>query len=217
MTTRKTSTKSNRITLRQIDGEIATFVQSRDALRQHAHNIAMMMLYHCAPEAVSDDCQGSGDCTRFTKLCRAMPASWAEQMIAWAAAFTPITIVLRESGDSVGFNLDYKKLAPADKPGKWNLEGAASTPFWEFQKERAPEMPKTFEDLLKMVEQLGKRIDKMAKEGKIEDNDLASAESMAAKLTTLKFQRVKATNDDDTKSKSETPKKRSNAKAAAHA
>ena len=208
--------KTNRITLRQIDGEIATFVQSRDALRQHAHNIAMMMLYHCAPEAVSNDCQGSGDCTRFTKLCRAMPSSWAEQMVAWASAFTPITIVLRESGDSVGFNLDYKKLAPADKPGQWNLEGAASTPFWEFQKERPPEEAKTFEDLMRMVEQLGKRIHKMAEDGKIAETDLASAEAMSAKLTTLKFTRVKPENDDTPAPKAETPKKaRAKAQAAA--
>ena len=44
--------KTNRITLRQIDGEIATFVQSRDALRQHAHNIAMILslMYKLPPE-----------------------------------------------------------------------------------------------------------------------------------------------------------------------
>lgn len=208
---------TNRITLKKIDGEIGTFVQSRDALRQHAHNIAMMILYHCAPEAVSADCQGSGDCTRFTKLCRAMPTSWAEQMIAWAANFTPITIVLRDSGDSVGFNLDYKKLSPADKPSKWDVSGAAQTPFWEFQKERAPEMPKTFEDLVKGYEAYGKRIQKMVAEGKVADDDVLSAEAMAEQILKAKFKRVKAPANSNDKAVVDTPapaKPKGKAKAA---
>lgn len=187
-----TAKNTNRITLKQIDSEINTFVQSKNALQMHGHRVAMMILYHCAPKEVSDDCQGSGDCTRFINLGRAFPTSWAEQLQGWVAHFTPIQLVLRTSGDSVGFSAEYKKLAPKDKPAKWDLEGAASSPFYDFKKERDVEQPKDFEALVALVKNLGKRIKKMADSGKVPDSDILSAEAIASKLDALKFTRVKA-------------------------
>lgn len=180
---------TNKITLKQIDAEISTFVTSRKALQTHAHNIAMMILRHAAPAEVNDDCVGSGDCTRALKLVAQMPKSWAAQMEAWFKAFSPIRVVAKNN--KCEFDPAYKKLAKTDKLEHWNLEEAAQTPFHELTDE--PEVGGKILDfaaLLKLIEQQASRIKKNAEEGKIREEDIPSALAMAEKLSKIKFTRV---------------------------
>jgi len=182
-------------TLKTIDKAIATFTTNRDKLRDSAHDILMMIVNHAAPKEAGPDAEGSGNCTRALKLMEQMPASWAEQADAWLRAFTPIRVVV--VNQKCEFDPAYKKLNPAQKPEQWNIEEAAQKPFWEFQPERAPQEPKSFEELVNLVHGLGKRINKMAEEGNVKDEDLDSAKAMSERLSTLRFSRVKPSNDDD--------------------
>jgi hypothetical protein len=201
-----TTANTNKITLKQIDAEISTFVTSRKALQAHAHNIAMMILRHAAPAEVSDDCVGSGDCTRALKLVAQMPKSWAAQMEAWFKAFSPIRVIAKNN--KCEFDPAYKKLSKAEKLGHWNLEEAAQTPFHELTDE--PEVGGKILDfaaLLKLIEQQASRIKKNAEEGKIREEDIPSALAMAEKLSKIKFTRVstaKPANEDKPAAKPKT-------------
>ena len=44
----------SKMTRKQIVAQIAKFTTSRDALRQHAHDIAMMIFRHAAPSDIPD-------------------------------------------------------------------------------------------------------------------------------------------------------------------
>lgn len=191
------TTNTNKITLKQIDAEISTFVTSRKALQTHAHNIAMMILRHAAPAEVSDDCVGSGDCTRALKLVAQMPKSWAAQMETWFKAFSPIRVVSKNN--KCEFDPAYKKLAKDSKIEHWNLEEAAQTPFFELTDE--PEVGGKILDfaaLLKLIEQQASRIKKNVEEGKVREEDVPSALAMAEKLAKIKFSRVPASKPANT-------------------
>lgn len=174
---------TNRITLAQIDGEIATFTTNRKALAALGHAIGMMILRHAAPVEVNADCQGSGDCTRALKIIKAMPKSWAAGMEAWFKAFSPIRVVSKN--DKCEFDPAYKKLSAAEKLTWWKLPEAAETTFLEME----PDIPEvkvlSVEDLLKMLEQRAKRITTDVEEGKVLEADAPAALLMASDLIKL--------------------------------
>lgn len=193
----------NTITNKIIDGRIATFSTNRDALRNEAQEIAMLIFYHAAPKAVSADCNGHGDVSRAIKLVKAMPTSWGEQMKTWFEKYTPI----RMKVSSARCELDpaYKALSVKDKPSAWLIEEALATPFWEASVER-PVKEYDFPALLKMIEQTGSRIQKKIEAGEVKADDVASAWAIVTAISGLKVERVKveaAANDTNT----EEPKK----------
>lgn len=181
-------------TAKHIDAEISAFTLNRDALRQHAHSIAMLIFYRAAPEAAGGDCTGNGDCTRALKLARAMPKSWADQMVTWFETFTPIRVKVKAG--TVGFDARYKALKGAENEEKrlewWKLEEANTTPFFELSEEKGKDDYKamSFEDLMKLIPALANRIEKMIEQNKVKEEDEASAVAMAEQLKVLKFQRV---------------------------
>jgi hypothetical protein len=186
------------ITLKQIDAELATFTTNRDILRDHAHTIAMMIFRHAAPKAVSEDCDGSGDCTRAVKLVRQMPTSWAEQMVKWLVEFTPIRVKLNSRGDDrCEYDPEYKKLSGNDKLAWWKYEEANSTPFYDFAKEREVEL-RGFDYYMKTLLAMPSRIEKDIKEGKVADAELENVKAIARAVAAFKVERVKAevSNDD---------------------
>jgi len=191
---------TNRITLAQIDGEIATFTTNRKALAALGHNIGMMILRHAAPVEVNDDCQGSGDCTRALKLVKAMPKSWAAGMELWLKAFSPIRVVAKN--DKCEFDPAYKKLSKEEKLTWWKLAEAAETTFLEMEPDVKNDDPLPLEALLKMLEQRAKRITTDANDGKIAEKDVAAALLMAddlVKLSKKKYRsaaKPKADNND---------------------
>jgi hypothetical protein len=197
------TTNTNRITLKQIDGEILTFTTSRKALETHGHNIAMMILRHAAPAEVNDDCSGSGDCTRALKLAKAMPKSWTAGLEAWFKAFSPIRIVAKN--DKCEFDPAYKKLSKEDKLAWWKLEEAAQTTFIDLEPEvEGKTKPLDMAALLALLTRQADSLDKKAEEGKVVDHDVAIATQIAAELRKLaakKWSRkaAKETANDTTK------------------
>lgn len=176
-------TKTNAITLKQIDEQIATFTTNRKALATLGHNIGMLILRHAAPAEVNDDCQGSGDCTRALKLVKAMPKSWAAGMELWFKAFSPIRVVAKN--DKCEFDPAYKKLSKEDKLAWWKLAEAAETTFLEMEPDVQQVKVLSVEDLLKMLEQRAKRITTDVEEGKVAEADAPAALLMAADLVAL--------------------------------
>lgn len=184
------------ITLKKIDDKIGTFTTNRDKLRTLADEIAAMIFYHAAPKEVGADCNGSGDCTRALKLMREMPKSWAEQMAAKFREYTPIRVVVKN--DKCEYDPAYKKLSAEEKIAAWNMEAFMSTPFWEVMDEpEAAKDPKTLEELIAMVQSLGKRINTMAEDGKVSESDAETAKAMAERLVGFKFKRVKPANNNN--------------------
>lgn len=184
-----------KVTLKSIDKAIGTLATNITKARNQAHEIGMMIVYHAAPKSLSDDCNGSGDCTRMLKLLEVLPTSWQAQYQEWLKAFTPIRVNVKAG--NVGFDPAYKKLETQDeKDAVWDLESAASTPFFDFVKE--PEAKYySFEDFIKMVSRIPATIEKRIKNGEVLDKDLPSVERVMQTLSTIRFERVKSAENDD--------------------
>lgn len=175
--------KTNKITLAQIDGQIATFTTNRKALAALGHDIGMMILRHAAPAEVNDDCQGSGDCTRALKIVKNMPKSWAAGMELWFKAFSPIRVIGKN--DKCEFDPAYKKLTKEEKLTWWKLTEAAETTFLEMEPDVAEAKMLTVEALLKLLEQQASRISKNVEEGKVAEADAPAALLMSKDLIAL--------------------------------
>lgn len=188
-------------TLKKIDREIDKFATTAAAVNVMAHNIAMMIFRHAAPEAVGPDCQGTGDCTRAVRLVRAMPASFRRSMmVEWFRENTPIRIKLSENGDKCGYDPAYKKLSSDDKVKAWNLENANTVPFYEIAERTPEEKPFDFAAMLKTHEANIKRIETYIKKGRVPEADIPSAKAFVEKLAKVRVNRVSA-NDTATEAK----------------
>lgn len=188
-----------KITNSTIDAALASFTTNRDKLRDQAHAIAMMIFYHAAPKEVSDDCNGTGDCTRAPKLIEVMPRGWADLMRTWFHTFTPIRI--STDGKTVGYDKKYAKLSADKKLDWWKLEEANTTRFDLLAEDRGQGVRiLDFDTMVKMVGQLANRIENKVKEDEVKPEDVLTAKAIASALSGLKFERVKAsdveTNDD---------------------
>lgn len=155
------------------------------------HETAAMIMYHAAPKGITPDCQGSGDCTRAVQLIRRMPASMRRtMMIKWFHDYTPIRIKLSDNGDKCEFDPKYKKLSKEEKVTWWKVEEAAATPFYDLAEATPEEKTYSFEDLIKMVERLGKQIEKKVENGEVKPEDVMSAKALATTVASLKVNRV---------------------------
>ena len=190
---------TNKITLAMIDEKIGTFTTNRKALQSLGHEILMLIFRHAAPKEVSEDCMGSGDCTRAIKLIKQMPKSWQVQAVNWFKAFTPVRVVVKN--DKCEFDPAYKRLTKEEKLTWWKLEEANITPFYESDEPDPKDNTLDFEALLKMVEGMAKRIEKRVEAGEVKEEDILTAKDVAARLKGFKVKRVKpkpANTDTDT-------------------
>lgn len=177
-------------TLKQIDAKIASFATSAQKVNVMAHDIAMIIFRHAAPKAVAEGCEGSGDCTRAVKLVRAMPASFRrEMMIEWFRKYSPIRIKLSDNGDACGYDPKYKALSPEDKIAWWRIEDANTDPFYEIAGRTPETKVLSFEDLMKMVEGMAKRIEKKANDGEIDPKDVEAAHALSAAIAKVHVRR----------------------------
>lgn len=179
---------TEKITVAKIDKEIATFTANRDALKALGHKVAMMIVYHAAPKAASDECNGTGDCTRALALMEALPKSWAAQYQTWLGAFTPIRVNV--SAGNVGYDKKYQKLSAEEKLAWWKIEEANTTPFYDFSKE--PEVkPFDFAALKKLLDRLPNQIQKKINDGLVSDEDMATMLAAKEQLEGLVVRKVK--------------------------
>lgn len=147
------------------------------------HETAMMIANHAKEH---------GDCSTAQGLVMAMPASIRREMlIMWFTRFTPIVVKNDDKWEAKMHKVGTKLYV------EWNLEEADATPFFKLAEENKEAAPLTFEQMVKMVEGLAKRIEKKIENGEVEQADVASAHAIAAKIAGLKLTRVKASNDSD--------------------
>lgn len=186
-------------TLKMIDKEITSFTTNRDKLKGQAHSILMMIFRHAAPKEAGPDCMGSGDCTRALKLLKELPKSWAEQATVWLKEVTPIRVVVKN--DKCEFDPKYKKLSAEEKLEWWKLEEANTTPFYDMSEE--PDVKTTILDLvtlMKMVEQLGKRIETKLEKGEVDPLEVETAQDVSRRLKAFRIKHIEteaeATNDN---------------------
>lgn len=162
-----------------IDRKIASFITSRDKLKNLGHDIAMLIFDHAMEH---------GDCTRAIKLAVALPNSWQPQMEAWFKAFSPIRVVIKN--DKCEFDPAFKKATSENKAGFWDRESALATPFFDLMEEPKVDKVLDFAALVALVQRVGKQIEKKVEEGKVAPEDVESAKSIARTVSGLSFNRV---------------------------
>lgn len=206
----------SKITKKSIRAEIALFTTSRDALRNHAQEIAKTIVRYAAP-AILPECQGVGDCTLAIELVRAMPGSWGTQMIAWFAKFTPIRV--SEKSGKCEYDAKYKSLVletmtaeekvsgNIEKLTWWDIESINTISFWNVTEEKRAQDEYDWKKLLALVSRLSTTIDKKLADGKIKPEDVESAKAMSVKLAGLTFERVEAKTMIETPSNDAEPSK----------
>lgn len=161
------------MSLKKIDSNIKLIIVNAAKLNERIHDTAVMIAAHANEH---------GDCTRALTLVKAMPASMRRTMLVlWFETFTPIRIKL--TADKVGMlKADAKTFTPFD------LDGGKAKPFYELAEE-TPEKSYDFDALVKLVESLGKQIEKKVEAGKVPANDVEGAMAIARTVQGLKFQR----------------------------
>jgi hypothetical protein len=183
-------------TLKAIDNKIATFSTNRVKLQQLGHEIAMLIFMHAAPKEVSEDCGGTGDCTRAVKLAAQMPKSWQTQLENWFKAYTPIRVVTKNN--KCEYDPKYKSEKDVDaKLAFWKLEEANNNPFYGFEEPDAAKDPLTLKQILAMIPTFAGRIEKLANDpiekGGVIPEDKAEALLVAEALKAFNFASAKRT------------------------
>lgn len=171
------------MSLKKIDGNIARIITSAAKLNEMIHNTAVMVLNHAVKY---------GDCTRALTLVKAMPASHRRtKLIAWFNKFSPIRVVLEN--DVVGM---LTKDAKGYKP--FEIAKAMTEPFYDIaEKVQEGKPPMDLADLRKWIEQQAKGLEKRAEEGKISEEEIATAKALAAQLRAIKVKHVPAANSNE--------------------
>lgn len=164
------------MSLKVIDRNIKSVATNASKLNLLIHNTGILILEHAKEH---------GDCTRALSLVKAMPASMRKTMLVlWFSTYSPIRVM--EKNDKVGMLKDTAKgYTPFD------IEAARETAFFDLA-EQNPEKTYDFKALVALVERLGKTIEKKIEDGKVPEEDKASAEAIAAQIKSLNFKRVVA-------------------------
>lgn len=168
------------MSLKIIDRNLRTITTAANKVNVLIHDTAMLVANHAAEH---------GDCTRALALVKAMPASFRRTMlVAWFDKYTPIRVI--EKNDKVGI---LKSTAKGYVP--FNLEAAAADPWFAMAEATPEKQPLTFEQIVALVQKMGKRIEKDVSEGKVNEADAASALAVAEKLGALEFSKIVAKSD----------------------
>lgn len=170
------------MSLKNIDKNIRAITTSAAKLNMLIHTTAMMVAAHA---------QEHGDCTRALSLVKAMPASMRRTMLVlWFNTYTPIRVI--EKNDKVGM---LKETAKGYTP--FDLEAGNQTPFFDLAEQNPETGVLDFDKLVALVARLSKTIDKRIDDGKVADEDVESAKAISRTLSGLRFERVKAANEDE--------------------
>lgn len=142
----------------------------------YVHETAMMIAAHALEH---------GDCSTAQGLVMAMPASTRRSMlILWFATYTPIVVKDDDKFVAKLHKPESKSFVPFD------LTAGSATPFYTLAEQNPEGKILDFAALLKLVEGLGKRIEKKVEDGKVAPEDIESARQIALTITGLKFSRV---------------------------
>jgi hypothetical protein len=146
------------------------------------------VMIHDTAVLIAEHALAHGDCTPAQGLVNAMPASMRRTMLVmWFDKFTPIVVKADNPAWNSKMHKEGSKLfVPFD------IEAGRATPFYELAEQNPEGKTLDFAALVKMVEAIGKRIEKKIEEGAVAPEDVASAKAIAVKVNALKFDRVAA-------------------------
>ena len=154
---------------------------SRDKALAYIHETAMMILEHA---------KAHGDCSTAQGLVMSLPERGPQRadMVRWFRTFSPIATknsdkfnsCLRDEGDKL-FN-------------DWDVETAKANPFHTLGKEDKEPAEFDLGAMRKAVESLAKRIDKAIEDGRVPEDDMATALAFADKVKAFKVDPVIANN-----------------------
>lgn len=148
-----------------------------DTINAYVHETAVMILKHAKEH---------GDCSTAQGLVMAMPASARREMlILWFKSFSPIVVKNDGAWTAKMHPKDSKLYVPFD------VEGGEATPFYKLAEKHKERPPLDFKALRKMVEGLADRIEKMVAEGKVQEDDVPSAEAIVKQLSGLNIRRIR--------------------------
>ena len=195
-----------KITFKMIDGEIAKFTTDADELNARAHRINVLILKHLAPKFCGEDYQGSGDMQKVPAMVMAMPASWRRtEEIRWWETFTPCRVKYSQ-GKVVNWGFDRRYIALAKKVKDdpegleaarkewWDVETAINLPFHMMADDNPEETEAELDnvgDILKLIQALGKRVERKVDNGEVDPADESTVRKTAERLANFKIQRVK--------------------------
>jgi hypothetical protein len=195
------------ITLKQIDSNIKRIATTGAKLNILIHETALAILVHAAPKDQGGE--GHGDVSRAQTLVMAMPASMRRtELIRWFTDYSPIVVKNNEDWNSKMHKPETVAGAPNPLYRPFNIEAATANPFYERANANPEREPMAFEDMVKMVERLGKRIEKQLEDGLVKEGDEESAKAVVRTIAGLKLERITGepredirvnnlTNDDD--------------------
>jgi hypothetical protein len=160
-------------------------------INTYVHDTAVMIAEHAKEH---------GDCSTAQGLVMAMPASARREMlILWFKLFTPIVVKNEDDWTAKMHKEGTKLFVPFD------IEAGKAKPFYELANENKERGPMTLEELLALVPQLAKRINKKIEDGEVSDEALPTAEALAAQLSKLNVKTVKPKASNDAAGEDENP------------
>lgn len=140
----------------------------------YVHQIAVAIIRHTKEH---------GNCTRALQLVLAMPKSARRSaLITWFRAFSPINVTMAKDVKDCKVGL-LKNDSP--RYNAFNVEGAALTPYYEYEKEPGVDTEFTSGEMNDLIERMVKRIMTKLEEGKVAANDRDNIEAKLAVLRTV--------------------------------
>lgn len=172
------------MSLKIIDRNRGQIRRNADKVNILIHNTAMLIANHAKEH---------GDCTRAQMLLFDLPESFRRTQLAlWFHMFTPIVVKEKDAGWQSKMHKVGSK-AYVD----WDLEAAAENPWYKLAEANPEDKELDFDALVKLVSSLAKRIETKVEKGKVKPEDQESAKAIAARLSALRFDRIKPANEDD--------------------
>lgn len=145
-------------------------------INAYVHDTGMLILAHANEHR---------DCSTAQGLINAMPQSARKlALINWFATYSPIVVKDDDKWTAKMRKETDKKFVPFD------LEAAAANPWFTLAEGMGAEKVYDFAALVKLVERLGKQIEKKIEDGKVPAEDVESAKAIASKVTALRFDRI---------------------------
>jgi hypothetical protein len=171
--------------LKKIDANIAQVRSMGTAFNALIHDTAVLIMKHA---------EEHGDCSRAQQLVMAMPASMRRtSLIAWFTDYSPIVTKNDEAWNARMHKPETALGKPNPMYRPFNVEAAENDPFWKHAERNQESNAKRleFSDIVKMVEQLGQRIEKQIEDGVVVDEDLEAAKNVALTIQGLHFTKIR--------------------------
>lgn len=129
---------------------------------------ALAALVHETAIAMAEHAKEHGDMTLFVDLYNALHTSQRRKAFtAWLYDFTPIRLKIKDDIALAKGSAILKADSKMYKP--WDIDGLKAVTYWDYTRETNPSYLTT-DSLLKMVENIGKRVARAIEKGELGDD-----------------------------------------------